>query len=550
MELRISELMDLYEDDSVRLAVGPVRDAERIKELTMKKLGIAPKHKARRLGRTLLIAAVVAVLLMGAALAVYHWTLADRVMEVPDTDYVYEMMPMVDASGEIYMESVQVAAIPTIRPAVSVQGLADSPESRAFVEWQGYKEQWNRDNPNWADAYGGDDSYYETPENYAHLYGAFLQEQAEALVGIAEKYGLTLHERREGFESERELCAMLGCEDFLSEDWGNTVGYCFEDGSFKADGWWGTMGLCLISTREGSFSVIGGLDPTSEWFGDYEQWSITAEDGTELLLILGDYRAQVLAQLPGAALTLGVYAGRLGEAPGQAELEKEVYALDAGRLEELALAIDYEALAACYETGRDISAHMDAVLAAPKEEEITDISEYGELNDGIIPWERDAAQNELVFEKLGLYAPAVLPDGAVEWFTASELGGDAGNGRIVMTWMTPENLDVKTDFDIFLRYEPAENFAVTAADETGESVTLSGWPAAVSSFKFFASEECVPEPQSVLGWDGWKTVRADGTLEGVIWYDEEAGLVFWMVNELPELSADEFLAMAASMEKQ
>lgn len=353
MDMRISELMDLCQDDSVRLAAGPVQDAERIKELTMKKLGITPKHKVRRLGRSLLIAAAVAVLLMSAALAVYHWTLADRVMDVPDVEYVYEMMPMVNASGEIYLESVQVAAVPTTRTTVSVQGLADSPESMAYVEWMAYQEQWHQDNPNWTDAYGGDDSYYETPQNYAQLYNAFLQEQADALDGIAEKYGLRLHERREFFEEEQELCAMLGCEDFLSEIFGSVGGYCFEDGSFKAEGRWDRVGLCLITTREGSFSVIGGLDPSSEWFGDYEQWCITAENGTELLLVLGDYRAQVLAQLPGATLTLGVYGGRLGENPNQPEAERGLYAINVRQLEEIALAVDYEILAACYTTGEN-----------------------------------------------------------------------------------------------------------------------------------------------------------------------------------------------------
>ena len=38
MEIRISELMNLYQDDSIRPAAGPVWDAERIKDLTMKKL--------------------------------------------------------------------------------------------------------------------------------------------------------------------------------------------------------------------------------------------------------------------------------------------------------------------------------------------------------------------------------------------------------------------------------------------------------------------------------------------------------------------------------
>lgn len=557
MEIRISELMNLYQDDSVRLAAGPVQDAERIKDLTMKKLGISPKHKARRLGRTLLIAAAAVLALAGTAVAVYHMTLEERLMEVPDTDYVFEPVEVENPSGEMETQSVLVAAVPSSRTTISVQGQASSPESRAFVEWMAYKEQWNLDNPNWSDAYGGDDSYYETPENYAHLYDAFLQEQAEVLDSIAETYGLTLHERREGFDGEEELCAMLGCEDFFPAAVSGLGGYCFDDGSFKADGRWGRVGLYLISSRAGSFAVIGGLDPSTEWFGDYEEWSITTENGTELLLILGDYRAQALAQLPGAALTLGVYAGRLGENPNQPETEKELYAIDAEQLEELALAVDYEILAAYYAAERDITDNVDAGLALPEEEEpAAMVSEYGEINEWIEPWESDAAQDALVLEVLGHYEPAVLPEDVVSWFTASDLGIDAGDGRVVKTWMVPENLDTKTEFDIFLRYESVENFKsyhVLATDEMGEvieSETLTGWPAAKAQMTGLSSAGCVPEELTIRGFEGVKTLREDGTIEGLIWFDEDAGLVFWMINNLPDLSADEFLAMAESMESQ
>ena len=494
--------------------------------------------------------------LAGTAVAVHHLTLEQRLVEEPDTEYIFEQVEVENPSGEMETQTVLVTAAPSSRTSISVQGQASSPESRAYLAWMAYKEQWRLENPNWSDAYGGDDSYYETPENYAHLYGAFLQEQAEVLDGIAETHGLTLHERREGFDGEEELCAMLGCEEFFPATVSGLGGYCFDDGSFKADGRWGRVGLCLITTRAGSFSVIGGLDPSTEWFGDYEEWSLSAEDGTELLLILGDYRAQVLAQLPDAALTLGVYAGRLGENPNQPEGEKELYAIDAEGLEELALSIDYEILASCYESERDIAANMDAVLAAPEAEEEPVISEYGVLNESIVPWERDESLNTLVFERLGLYEPAVLPMGAVSWFTASDVGFDAGDGRVVKTWMIPENLDTKTVFDIFLRYESVENFKsyhVLATDEMGEvieSEILTGWPAAKAQMTGLSSAGCVPEELTIRGFEGVKTVREDGTIEGLIWYDEEAGLVFWMVNNLPDLSADEFLAMAESIEKQ
>lgn len=560
MNIRISELMDEYSDDSIRLPDGPVTDAEKIREMTMEKLGLSRKNERKRKPLRLFVMAAAAVLLLaGTAVAVYHLTLEDRLVKEAATAYVFEQIEVENPSGEMETQTVMVTAQPSSRTSISVQGAADSPESRAYLEWKAYTEQWRLDNPDWSDAYGGDDSYYETPENYAHLYGAFLQEQAEALDGIMEKYGLSLHERREWFESERELCAMLGCEDFLSESYRSLSGYCFEDGSFKVEGWWGSVGLSLISTREGSFSNIGGLDPTGEWFGDYEQWSITAEDGTELLLILGDYRSQVLAQLPDAALSLAVYAGRLGEAPDQSELEIEFYAVDAEKLEEIALAIDYDILASYYETPRDITANMDAVLAASEQEKSAEtevLTEIPAVNTAIAPWDSPAEQEKQVLEALGDYSPEELWGELDFYFTSTDLGGDAALGRVWKAWMIPEDLDRKTDFDLFLRYEPAENFKtvqVVGTDETGAIITepgLTGWPVAKEQVTGLASAGCTAEEQTIQGWEGVKTVREDGTIEGLCWYDEDAGLIFWMINNIPDMSADEFLAVAESMEKQ
>lgn len=558
MELRISELMDLYQDDSIRLAAGPVQDAERIRERTMKKLGIAPKHKVRRLGRTLLIAAAAAVLLMSAALAVYHWTLADRVVDVPDMEYVYEMMPMVDASGESYMEYVQVDAIPTTRPTVSLQGLAGSPANQAYVAWTAYKEQWDLDNANWWEPYG-DDSYYETPEHYAYFYGAYLAEQAAKLDEIMEEYGLVLQERWEGYEEEADLYAILGTEDFLSEAFRNVSGYIYNTGTFKAEGWLSerNVGYSLFVTAEGTFTNVGGLNPDSEWFGDYEEWSFTAASGQELVLVLGDYRAQVLAQLPGATLTLSVYCGSLGDDMDRDSggLYQELVALDGEALEKLAESIDFavlsERFSKPYDESMDISGAMDAWLAAPEE-----YLQSAEVNEWIQPWESPEKQNELVLEALGKYRPDFLPADLKEWFLSTRIDSDCINGRVEMAWMIPEDLDTKTDFDLFLRYEPAENFACYTGEPVMEqngvlslgTEQLTGYAAAEEYFRSLASMNgCTCEAQAVQGWDGWKMVRADGTLEALMWYDEEAGLVFWMTNKLYDMDGAEFLFLAESV---
>lgn len=77
IEYRISELMDNYDDERVTLPNSDITTPERIEQLVMQKLGAASGKKAapRHIGRALLIAAAVTVLLAAAAFAAYRFTL-------------------------------------------------------------------------------------------------------------------------------------------------------------------------------------------------------------------------------------------------------------------------------------------------------------------------------------------------------------------------------------------------------------------------------------------------------------------------------------------
>ena len=533
--------MDDYMDDSVRLPEGPVADAERIKSIAMQKLNIMPKKKVRRIGRTLLIAAAAAVALGGTALAVYHLTLADRVAEYTTLKYV---------NADPITESYEV---------VGVTGDSESPETLAWAEWKAWSAEWHKENTNWYSDRGLDDSYTETQENYAYIYDAPLQEQAEALDAIAEKYGLQLLEKKLPVTDAETLYGLLGTEAFLPE--GTEIGgILYNNGSMNMDNSFpgSGPGFYLTVNVRNSFLNVGGL--SAERLGEGEEWNYTTQSGVSVELILFDTRAMILADFENAALTLTVYRGRTGDDLHQvAEEFSSLYCIDRAGVEELADSLALDVLAERYAEPFDIGEALEAASETVPEEELPEISEYGEINEWIEPWESSAAQDELIFGQLGLYDPSELPAKLQPWFTTSYLAGDAENGRVVRAWMICEDLDTKTDFDLFLRYEPAENFSCYAGEPVwadngalvspGEKIT--GWDAALEFFSSMAAmNDCAVEEQSVSGWDGRKMLRPDGATEALIWHDEDAGLVFWMTNNIPDMSADEFLAIAESMEKQ
>ena len=81
MEFKISELMNDYIDHEFSPAEDHETSVERIRAMTMEKINRGQKKPVRKLGRTLLIAAVLVAVLAVAAFAVYQATMADRVLE-------------------------------------------------------------------------------------------------------------------------------------------------------------------------------------------------------------------------------------------------------------------------------------------------------------------------------------------------------------------------------------------------------------------------------------------------------------------------------------
>lgn len=292
MKINISEWMDNYDAAAYPMRESHDVSADRVAALTMQKLGLelpeaAPRRSGRRLGRGLLIAAAVAALLVGTALAVYRYTLRDAAIEdVPTMD------------SELY--SWKAGETET---RLSLSGFYDSPEYQAQVEWMEWDQAWREAHPDPWKELGVDDSYYETPVNYL-MYGADFAEQGEKLDEIMAKYGLTLLDISQEVRSESELCRALGAENILADGWDMYGDYFFGNGTFKI---WGDTVLngklvdfTAWNAVKGSFLMVTGLIPE-----DYTEWNYTTEAGYELILMTDTLRERttLIAPLDGCTVT-------------------------------------------------------------------------------------------------------------------------------------------------------------------------------------------------------------------------------------------------------
>ncbi len=355
MQINISDLIDDmaqdYGADTIELRDPGITDAERILALASGRnpdydlpapipVWAGKKRPARRLGRTLLIAAVIILALTVTALAVYQYGLRDT--EMAQVSLTFER----NEDGEQVLTTKTTSAL-------SLNGFSDSAEYQAYQEWTAWNEAWIAENWDIYTELGVDDSYHETPDNYAAYYSASFQEQADKLDEIAEKYGLTLHTDLELVYTESQLCGALGIDDFLPDGVEAKGGYYYEDGSFHlecttvidgAETW-----ITCNNNVTGSFALIFMSMPK-----EYEEWSYTASGGTELIMVQTPSSSFMVAGLEGSYLIVTVDA-----------------VLDAGELEALAEEIDLTALNDCFateearaETRERVAAYTEAQATA------------------------------------------------------------------------------------------------------------------------------------------------------------------------------------------
>ena len=315
LQRKISDLMDFLEDESVPLRQVDIASPERIKEATMKKLHDTSRPRRGLRYRAALIAAAAVLALSVGALAAWHFGLWDLAG------------PEVTANGET-------------RQTLVLNGLAGSPEYAAAQEWEDQLSAWFQKGENLVEA-------GENPEVDAYyLAGAYSPEAREALDALLDRYDLDLHGGCGEYRSLDAMYAAAGAEGFLPVPGADGAGAAvyarlYEDGTLTFTGSaplpeGGAVDYDLYSLKKGTFTRTNYLLADA---ADFESWTMTAADGTELLLALSGEKA-ILAADGAECFVFVNFRGGTSSTP----------ALDRDTLEALAAEFD---LAALYALAKD-----------------------------------------------------------------------------------------------------------------------------------------------------------------------------------------------------
>ena len=278
MEFKISELMNDYIDHEFSPAEDHETSVERIKAMTMEKINCGQKKPVRKLGRTLLVAAVLVAVLAVAAFAVYQATMADRVVDnAPVTENVY---------GEALYDYSAVGYNTAAEGASPMEAI---PEYLAYAELKAY-DQENKT----LDA--RELLAYEDPHRACYGYG--FQPMADKIDEIAAKYGLRLWQQHAFVGSAEELCALLGIESFGVVEDERCSASVYDDGGFCLSGYAladrTDVGLNLNRAVKGTLSAffLMGYDPA-----DYTYESYTTASGVAVDLAFHEKDAMIFADM-------------------------------------------------------------------------------------------------------------------------------------------------------------------------------------------------------------------------------------------------------------
>lgn len=250
-----------------------------------------------------LIAAVisVAVFLMGCAVILY--TLEDLQIG----EYQIKRGEILDSEGNVVKEFY------TVRDVISLQGIRNSPSQMAAQEWHEFESNYDNDNKllNEAD---------RNPISVSHDYDAYFvytQEMVEKIDEIARKYNLQLAGEFVGIQRDNPeiFYESLGIPGLIKGGSEAVLdfagGYFYACGNFKAEfklylndenATWkypisGSVRYCGKDYLDTVFAHITTID-------DFEQWTYTLSDGTEVLIIKGPEIAYIFCDRETAFLSV------------------------------------------------------------------------------------------------------------------------------------------------------------------------------------------------------------------------------------------------------
>lgn len=527
MEYRITNLMTLYEDDIIDIEDTEYLSVERVRQLTFEKLGITPPKKSRKIGRTILMGLAAALALSATAFAVYQFSIRDAVID--------SLAPIESTVG-----------MPE-RSHVSLNGFAGTPEFQAYAEWEAWNTNWTNNNPDWFRNHGVDDSYFETPENYAHYYRAYSQEQADKLDEIANNYGLTLHTARASFDTATELYDILGTDAFLGKTFPDVSGYVYDDGAFKAEGIYhptedAIVGWSIFNAPKGSFTCISSSLPA-----EYEEWSYVTDDGSTVLLVMTENSgAHILLPLENTYISVKLTL-----------MNDEWSVLTAEHLESIADSIDFSVLAERFDTGastEDITQAVALLCEAQKNE-----PEEEDIIGPVSPFSSIEEKEDTVVSILGQYGLASLPEG-YKWMWL--------NANHVSEWISPVWWPEETTYRMnsVIQYYSKGGMDLTNGLEliytkTYEDESMSQ---VRSKQDYLEMKSLYDQSESfreivINGNEGYLVHFPNGMFSNtcVVWYDAEQELIFELSDSpFPQgttdysFSEEDMIAFAESVTKR
>lgn len=195
---------------------------------------------------------------------------------------------------------------------ISLQGLSDSPESKACAEWSEFFWGYDEDEAILSQVGNGpsgvDDKY--------EAYTCYTQEMADKVDEICEKYQLSLLTGLETANTYEEFLGKSGYGDIRGGS--DQVALTVWDGYFYEDGTFGVDGEALISmdgqapcktdyqfsrSMKGTFSPI---ELNIEDVNAYEQWEYTTKSGETVLLAKSSFKALILLDQETCFLSVNV----------------------------------------------------------------------------------------------------------------------------------------------------------------------------------------------------------------------------------------------------
>jgi hypothetical protein len=288
MNKKISDIMDCVEYYPLSVQEKKTQSAERIVNLTMKKITAEKAvtssytpHRTRKSFVSVAIAAVLVMVLAGTAFAIYRFSLKDL-------------------AGPTQIGTEQVRTF-------SLNGFKASPEYEAAQEWESYVNARFNEGENMAEP-------DLVPDAYSR-YNAFSQEAKDTLDGILDKYDLKMHDTPAYVHSLNELYSGLGVSGFMPALGNNgeypVSGMFYEDGTFSFNSAAAAPDGTDVRYQFYHFTK-GALTRTGYLLADadnFEEWVYTTEGGAEILLGISENKSVMVVNLENSFVFVNILSG-------------------------------------------------------------------------------------------------------------------------------------------------------------------------------------------------------------------------------------------------